>query len=187
MDFKDWRKAPDETNDKPKTPNSDKYRGKRYFDYIDEQIHEAQARGDFDNLPGTGKPLTFDDTPFTGDKALAYSLLKQNGYAPPEVELAKEIRIQFEKTQEKLEKLRQQRKSLCTRLIPLFGSEKRAFNYAVEKATAQYNQLLRELNRKILKLNLITPAPMHMSTFEVERLVQQFRNSCPLFDRNETN
>ena len=143
MDFKDWRKAPDNTSDEPATPKIGRFRGKQYFDYIDEQIHEAQARGDFDNLPGTGKPLNLDDTPFTGDKALAYSLLKQNGYAPLEVELAKEIRTEFEKTQEKLEKLRQQRKSLYTRRIPPFESEKRSFNYAVEKATAQYEQLLR--------------------------------------------
>src|SRR6266567_1306799 len=143
MDFKDWRKAPDNTSDEPATPKIGRFRGKQYFDYIDEQIHEAQARGDFDNLPGTGKPLNLDDTPFTGDKALAYSLLKQNGYAPLEVELAKEIRTEF------------------------------------EKATAQYEQLLRELNRKILNLNLITPSPMHMPMYEVEKLVQQFRNSCP--------
>jgi DnaJ homolog subfamily C member 28 len=182
MDFKDWRKAPDNTSDEPATPKIGRYRGKQYLDYIDEQIHEAQARGDFDNLPGTGKPLHLDENPFTGDKALAYSLLKQNGYAPPEVELAKEIRTQFEKAQEKLEKLRQQRKSLCARRIPPFGSEKRAFNYAVEKATTQYDQLLRELNRKILNLNLITPSSMHMPMFEVEQLVQEFRNSCPHFD-----
>jgi DnaJ homolog subfamily C member 28 len=178
MDFKDWRKTPDDTPDKPATPKIGRFRGKQYFDYIDEQIHEAQARGDFDNLPGAGKPLHLDVNPFTGDKALAYSLLKQNGYAPPEVELAKEIRTRFEKAQEKLEKLRQQRKSLCSRRIPPFGSEKRAFHDAVEKATTQYDQLLRELNRKILNLNLITPSSMHMPMFEVEKLVQEFRNSC---------
>ena len=179
MDFKDWRKAPDNTSEEPVTPKIGRYRGKQYLDYIDEQIHEAQARGDFDNLPGTGKPLNLDENPFLGDKALAYSLLKQNGYAPPEVELAKEIRTQFEKAQGKLEKLRQQRKSLCARRIPPFASEKRAFHDAVEKATTQYVQLLRELNRKILNLNLITPSPMHMPMYEVEKLVQQFRNSCP--------
>ena len=182
MDFKDWRKALDNTPDEPVAPKIGRFRGKQYFDYIEEQIHEAQARGDFDNLPGTGKPLNLDDNLFIGDKALAYSLLKQNGYAPPEVELAKEIRTQFEKTQEKLEKLRQQRKSLYTRRIPPFESEKRAFNYAIEKATAQYDQLLRELNRKILNLNLTTPSPMHMPPFEVEKLVQQFRDSCSLFE-----
>ena len=129
--------------------------------------------------PATGKPLNLDENPFSGDKALAYSLLKQNGYAPPEVELAKEIRTRFEKAQEKLEKLRQQRKSLCTSRIPPFASEKRAFQDAVEKTATQYDQLLRELNRKILNLNLITPAAMHMQMFEVEKLVQEFRDSCP--------
>ena len=182
MDFKDWRKALDNPSDEPATPKIGRFRGKQYFDYIDEQIHEAQARGDFDNLPGSGKPLNLDENPFTGDKALAYSLLKQNGYAPPEVELAKEIRTQFEKTHQKLEILRQHRKSLCARRIPVFGSEKRAFHDAVEKATTQYDQLLRELNRKILNLNLTTPSPMHMPPFEVEKLVQQFRDSCSLFE-----
>jgi DnaJ homolog subfamily C member 28 len=179
MDFKDWRKASDNTSDEPVTPKIGRFRGKQYFDYIDEQIHEAQSRGDFDNLPGVGKPLHLDEKPFSGDRAMAYSLLKQNGYAPPEVELAKEIRTQFEKAQAKLAKLRQQRKSLCARRIPPFGSEKKAFLDAVEKAAAQYDQLLRELNRKILNLNLITPAPMHMPMFELEKLVQEFRDSCP--------
>ena len=181
MDFKDWRKSPDKMIDEREAPKIRRYQGKQYFDYIDEQIREAQDRGEFDNLPGTGKPLNLDDNFFTGDKAMAYHLLKQNGYAPPEVELAKEIRIQFEKTQEKLEKLRQQRKSLYTRHIPPFESEKRSFNYAVEKAAAQYDQLLRELNRKILNLNLTTHSPMHMPLFEVEKVVQQFRDSCSLF------
>jgi DnaJ homolog subfamily C member 28 len=179
MDFKDWRKAPETTSEEPVKPKIGRFRGKHYSDYIDEQIHEAQARGDFDNLPGAGKPLYLDENPFSGDKAMAYSLLKQNGYAPPEVELAKEIRTRFEKAQEKLEKLRQQRRSLCARRIPPSGSEKRAFNDAVEKATAQYDQSLHELNRKILNLNLITPSPMHMPMFEVEKLVQEFRDSCP--------
>src|SRR5438067_2863473 len=150
MDFKDWRKAPDNTSEEPVTPKIGRYRGKQYLDYIDEQIHEAQARGDFDNLPGTGKPLNLDENPFLGDKALAYSLLKQNGYAPPEVELAKEIRTQFEKAQEKLEKFSQQRKSLCARRIPPLGSEKRAFHDEVDIATTQYVELLRELNTKII-------------------------------------
>ncbi len=182
MDFKDWRKAPEDTTDEQATPKIGRYRDKQYFDYIDEQIHEAQERGEFDNLPGTGKPLNLDLNPYSGNKTMAYSLLKRNGYAPPEVELAKEIRSRFEKAQQKLEKLRQQRKSLSSRRILPFESEKRAFNDAIEKATEQYEQLLRELNRKILNLNLMTPSSMHMPLFEVEKLVGEFQASCPLFD-----
>ncbi len=182
MDFKDWRKPPDKMIDQQEAPKISRYRGKQYFDYIDEQIQEAQARGEFDNLPGIGKPLNLDDKLFTGDKSMAYSLLKENGFAPPEIELAKEIRSDFEKAHAKLEKLRHQRKNLSARRVPPFESEKRAFNHVVAKTTAEYDQLLRELNRKILKLNLITPSSMHMSMFEVEKQVQEFQASCPLFD-----
>jgi DnaJ family protein C protein 28 len=182
MDFKDWRKSPEKTTDEQQTPETGKYRGKHYADYIEEQIREAQARGEFDNLPGMGKPLNLDDNPSAGDKALAYHLLKRNGLAPPEIELAKEIRSEFEKAEAKLARLRHKRNSLRTRRIPPFDSEKRAFNYALEKAIAEYDRLLRELNRKILDLNLSTPPTMHMPMFEVEKLVQQFRQSCPLFE-----
>ena len=182
MDFKDWRKSPDRATDEQQAPKKEKHKDKRYFDYIEEQIQEAQARGEFDNLPGAGKPLELDNNPFTGDKALAYSLLKSNGFAPPEIELAKEIRSEYGKAEAKLEKLRHQSNTLRTRRVPPFNSERRAFNHAVKKAASEYDQLLRELNRKILNLNLITPAPMHMPMFEVEKLVQQFRESCPLFD-----
>lgn len=182
MDFKDWRKSPDNKIDEQGSPKIRRYRGKQYFDYIDEQIREAQERGEFDNLPGAGKPLNLDDTLFTGDKAMAYSLLKQNGYAPPEIELAKEIRSEFEKAQAKLGKLRQRGNSLRARRIPPFESEKRAFNHAVEKTATEYDQLLRELNRKILNLNLRVPSSMHMSMFEVEKLVREFRASCPVLD-----
>jgi DnaJ family protein C protein 28 len=182
MDFKDWRKPPDKTVDEQEAPKIRRYRGKQYLDYIDEQIREAQERGEFDNLPGTGKPLILDETQFTGDKAMAYSLLKQNGYAPPEIELAKEIRSDFEKAQAQLEKLRLQRHSLRAKRVPPLKSEKRAFNQAVVRAGSEYGQSLRELNRKVLNLNLSTPSLMHMPMFEVEKLVQQFRASCPLLD-----
>lgn len=186
MDFKDWRKPPDKTTVEPEAPKIGRYRGKRYFDYIDEQFHDAQARGEFDNLPGSGKPLNLDDTLFTGDKAMAYSLLKQNGFAPPEIELAKEIRSDLEQAQAKLKTVCQQGNSLRARRIPPLDSEKRSFNHSVEKATTGYDHLLRALNRKILNLNLTTPSSMHMPMFEVEKLVQQFRKACPLFDCIET-
>ena len=182
MDFKDWRKSPDKTTGEPQAPATGKYRGKRFFDYVEAQIQEAQARGEFDNLPGFGKPLDLDSNQFAGDKALAYGMLKQNGFAPPEIELAKEIRSESEKAEAKLAKLRHRGNSLRTRRIPPSAGEKRAFNVAIEKAAADYDQLLRELNRKILTLNLMTPSSMHMPMFEVEKLVQQFRQSCPAFE-----
>jgi hypothetical protein len=50
---------------------------------IDDAIREAMARGDFDNLPGAGKPLPLDDDPYTPDEMKqAYRIMKQNDLTP---------------------------------------------------------------------------------------------------------
>ena len=184
MEFRDWRKSPDKrpADSESDPPKVRKYYGKKFEDYISEQIREAQARGEFDNLQGTGKPLNLDSNLYTGDKALGYSLLKSQGYAPKEIELAKEIRTGYERAGAKIARLRQRGRALRSRRVPPFASEKRAFNAAVEKAAAEYEKTLRELNRKILTLNLMTPPVMHQTMFDVEKLVQDFRESCPPFD-----
>ena len=87
MDFKDWRKAADkavEEAQNQETHQAGKLRGRKFQHYIEEQLQEAIARGEFANLPGTGKPLNLDDDRYAGDKSTAYRLLKNNGYAPPE-------------------------------------------------------------------------------------------------------
>ena len=180
MEFKDWRKAADATSNDRQQAKAAKQRSKQYRDYIEEQIHNAQERGDFDNLPGSGKPLNLDDNRYAGDRALGYSLLKSNGYAPREVELSKEIRTAAERAEAKLAKVRHLGQTLRTRRVPPFPSEKRSFNVSVEKAATEYERTLRELNRRILTLNLSAPVALHLPMFEVERRVQQFRESCPL-------
>src|SRR5436309_9492826 len=182
MDFKDWRKPSTDTSADPETPKTNKYRGRQYRDYIEEQIRDAQARGEFDNLPGFGKPLNLDSNPYLGDRAMGYNLLKSSGYAPKEIELAKEIRTEYERAEAKIARLCQRGRALRSRRVPAFASEKRAFNAAVEKAAAEYERTLRDLNRKILTLNMMPPPVMHQSPFDVEKLVQNFRESCPLFD-----
>ncbi|MGC8779872.1 MAG: DUF1992 domain-containing protein [Anaerolineae bacterium] len=59
---------------------------------VEEKIQEAMARGDFDNLPGAGKPLDLDGY-FAApeDLRMAWSVLRSAGYMPEEVELLKEI------------------------------------------------------------------------------------------------
>lgn len=59
---------------------------------IEQKIREAIARGEFDNLPGSGKPLDLEayfNTP--EDLRMAYSMLKSNDFVPEEVEIFKEI------------------------------------------------------------------------------------------------
>jgi hypothetical protein len=58
----------------------------------EEKIREAQAKGEFDNLPGKGKPLNLnEDNHVPEELKIAYKILKNSGYIPPELELQKEI------------------------------------------------------------------------------------------------
>ena len=58
----------------------------------DEKIREAIERGEFDGLPGEGKPLSLeDDRHLPADIRLAYKILKNADCLPPEVELRKQI------------------------------------------------------------------------------------------------
>jgi len=85
------------------------------FEKIAEQrIQEAMERGEFDNLPGAGKPLTLeDDSHLPADLRIAYKILKNADCLPPELELRKEIRTTEELLsgiQDTQEKYRQMKK-----------------------------------------------------------------------------
>ena len=59
----------------------------------EERIREAIQRGEFENIPGSGKPLEFEeDRHVPDDLRLAYKVLKNADCLPPELELKKEIR-----------------------------------------------------------------------------------------------
>jgi CRP-like cAMP-binding protein len=59
---------------------------------VDLIIQEAMERGEFDNLPGKGKPIdltAYFDTP--EEVRIAYALLKSADILPEETEILKEI------------------------------------------------------------------------------------------------
>ena len=59
---------------------------------VEDRIKRAQKLGEFDNLPGAGRPLEFtDDCYIPEDLRLAYKILKNADCLPPEIELKKEI------------------------------------------------------------------------------------------------
>ena len=63
------------------------------FDKIAEKkIREAMDNGEFDDLPGKGKPLQLeDDRHLPQDIRLAHKILKNADCLPPELEIRKEI------------------------------------------------------------------------------------------------
>jgi DnaJ family protein C protein 28 len=184
MDFVDWRKVPDKQKlyTEAEEDRSKRIRSRKFSDYVEEIIVRAQERGEFENLPGMGKPLHLEDDSAAGDNAMAYHLLKSNGYAPAEIELSKEIRAERERGEARIARVIHQGRSLRARRVLPFPSEKRAFNNTVEKFAREYEEALRSLNSRILTLNLTAPARMHQPMLEVDQLVKKFREACPLFE-----
>ena len=59
---------------------------------VEQRICEAIARGEFEQLPGAGQPLQLDDDRLIPeDLRVAYRILKNAGYAPPEVQCLRQI------------------------------------------------------------------------------------------------
>ena len=58
----------------------------------EERIRKAMEEGAFDDLPGSGKPIGFEDeTWIPEDLRLVYRILRNAGCIPPEIELKNEI------------------------------------------------------------------------------------------------
>ncbi len=58
----------------------------------DQKIEEAIKRGDFDNLPGKGRPINLDEDPnIPPELRVAYRILKNAGYVSEEIQNMKEI------------------------------------------------------------------------------------------------
>ncbi len=58
----------------------------------EERIKDAIERGELDNLPGAGKPLELeDDSRLDPELRMAYKVLKNAGFTPPELDVRNEI------------------------------------------------------------------------------------------------
>jgi DnaJ homolog subfamily C member 28 len=185
MKFIDWR----DRADKPSLKSDEqrraaRYRGRRMSDHVEEMIHEAQERGDFDNLKGAGKPFALEQLRPPDEYSMANSLLKGNDYLPPEIVLQKQIDNELERANQKIQRVIEWRQRLISRRIAPFEREKMAFNTSVEKAAVEYDEALRKINSKILTLILSAPSSMHRPLLKVTELVENFREACPLFREN---
>lgn len=58
----------------------------------EKRIEEAQARGEFDDLPGRGRPLQLEDMSHVPEELrMAYKILRNAGCLPPELAERKEL------------------------------------------------------------------------------------------------
>jgi hypothetical protein len=158
-------------------------RGRRVWrNLVEEILGEARDNGDFDNLPGKGKPLRVLDDVYAGDKALAYHLLKNNDLAPPEIERGRQIDADLQRAEDILATLRRRRNALLGGGRVLSGGDRRAYNLVRDNAEASYRAVLREANSNVLSLNITAPAVLHRPLIPVERRMQAFAEEFPRLD-----
>lgn len=120
------------------------------FDKIaEERIREAIEHGEFDDLPGRGKPLKLeDDSHLPADLRLAYKILKNANCLPPELELRREIRTTeqllsgIEDTQEKYKQMKK-----LNYLVMKLNMTRRG-SVALEENQYYYEKVVEKVGRK---------------------------------------
>jgi hypothetical protein len=123
--------------------------------WVDRQIREARERGEFDNLPGAGKPLPDMDRPYDELWWVRRKLKEENlSFLPP----ALEVRKKLDEAREQIGSVRSERE--------------------VRQIVADINERIREVNRSAAQ----GPAPPVMPLDE-ERIVSEWRERRASQDR----
>jgi len=151
---------------------------------IEKQIREAIERGDFDHLPGAGKPLDLRENPYTpADWRLAFKVLQDAGMAPDWIELDKEIRRELQALDGWLGQQAQWQRAQRDRASSLSAhkliqTEERLAE-ARERICVEYRQRAAALNRLIDLYNLKAPrADLHRERIRLEEAIQKFRDAA---------
>lgn len=130
---------------------------------VERLIQEAMERGEFDDLPGKGKPLNLNDNPYLEPgQAWGFNWLKRNGFAPEWVERDKEIRKRLDDARHRLQIAWQKQ---CNRQID---------QAKWQAAVARFEAQLHTINQKIDDLNLIVPVvSLQRSRLRIEDELQR--------------
>jgi Domain of unknown function (DUF1992) len=121
-----------------------------YESSIDRQLREARDRGEFDNLPGTGKPLPDAGQEYDEDWWIKDWLRREGGTSgvlPPTLQLRREA--------EDVEKL----------------VDRRSSEEAVRELVANLNEQIRKA-----RVGLLNGPPVLLPPFDVEAVVRGWRS-----------
>ncbi|KAK7110342.1 dnaJ homolog subfamily C member 28-like [Littorina saxatilis] len=117
---------------------------------VEDMIQESMKRGDFNNLPGQGKPLEYSPhNPFVDTTTHNINkILVNNGFAPEWIMLQSEIR----------KEIHQARQTIAIIHYKLDNKSRSSKDVKMWKASVtKFNQQISEVNIKINKYNLIVP------------------------------
>jgi DnaJ family protein C protein 28 len=150
---------------------------KDWESWIEQQIREAQERGEFDDLPGKGKPLDLAANPYARDRELAFKVLKDAGYAPDWIELDKALRGKLERARAVLVRRLESREMRLRELADRSDSWSKAERHRVqenwERSVSAFALDVEAINREIAELNLMVPSPrFQRSSIDLDREIE---------------
>jgi len=133
-----------------------------WTEIVERQIVEAQERGEFDDLPGKGRPLDLTENPFADPEwRVAYKILQDHGFTLDWIELDKGIRAELEACRMQL----LQNKHWYEQSMAQLGyqesrwaeEERIRVQYTWEQALETFADQVVQINKKIELLNLKVP------------------------------
>ena len=133
---------------------------------IDDQIRKAMEEGQFDNLPGKGKPLHLDENVHEDPGwRMAYHVLKNAGYTLPWLEKRQEILVALDASRLKLRQVW---------LWKQAAAEKNLLPAEIEaewaRAVGVFRGQIQDLDKQIRDLNLeITHEHFQLSRLKIEK------------------
>jgi DnaJ family protein C protein 28 len=137
--------------------------GLTWESWVNQQIREAQERGEFENLPGMGQPVDLTPNPFAKGQEIAFKVLQDAGFAPDWIELDKAIRDRLEKARAALSRSWTWREAGLAELADQAGKpalvERQRVLAGWQQAVASFEEEVESINKEIADLNLKVPGP----------------------------
>jgi len=138
---------------------------RRWKSYVDQAIQEARERGEFDPVQSSGKKLAEDgNEAHAGDKAMAYKVLSNSGFAPPFLMKKREIDDMLHQERSRLLRYTRRRRYLWAEASRVMDElQQLALREQAEAdwvwAIEQFEKALPEINKQIQIFNLINKIP----------------------------
>jgi len=136
---------------------------------VEDQIRRAMEAGQFDNLPGKGKPLRMEEDPFEDPEwRMAHHVLRNSGFTLPWIEARRELEEAIQAAREALQRSWAWRQAARAQNQTAAG-----VNAEWERALQVFRKKMDEVNQDILTYNLKAPSPQfHMLRVDAEREIE---------------
>jgi DnaJ family protein C protein 28 len=121
---------------------------------IDDSIKQAMQTGQFDNLPGKGKPLNLDENPFADPEwELAHHVLKNSGFTLPWIETRQQIEKELAEARADLKRAWEWRQSAAAQ-----NTLSAQVELQWQQSSSAFREKIVSLNKRIRDYNLQAPS-----------------------------